>query len=141
MVAAGTKADVKIAGEIFTAEVIQEAHTIDEITRTRVVRLIVNNEAHKLHPGQYADVYFNFDTDEQVLAVPETALMRSDDGDWVVFVEEDAGHFIPHEVELGRTLGALREITGVDNGSRIVMKGAFFVASEIAKSGFDPHDH
>jgi RND family efflux transporter MFP subunit len=141
VVTAGTVADVKIAGERFQAEVIQEAHTIDEITRTRVVRLLVNNEAHKLHPGQYADVYFNFTTDEQVLAVPETALMRGGDGDWVVFVEEEPGHYIPHEVELGRSLGGFREISGVPDGSTIVMEGAFFVASEIAKSGFDPHDH
>lgn len=143
-VPAGTKADVKIAGETFSAEVIQEAHTIDEVTRTRVVRLLVDNEAHKLHPGQYADVYFNFTTDEQVLAVPETALMRGGDGDWLVFVavaEEDGHHFTPHEVELGRRLGQFREITGVPSGSSIAMEGAFFVASEIAKSGFDPHNH
>ncbi|MFT7430930.1 MAG: cobalt-zinc-cadmium efflux system membrane fusion protein, partial [Colwellia sp.] len=25
--------------------------------------------------------------------------------------------------------------------TRVVTKGAFFVASEIAKSGFDPHGH
>lgn len=141
VVPAGTMAQAKIAGETFPAKVIQEAHTIDEVTRTRIVRLVVNNEEHKLHPGQYADVYFSFSTDEEVLAVPETALMRGGDGDWVVFVEEEPGHFMPHEVDLGRSLGAFREISGVPDGSRIVMEGAFFVASEIAKSGFDPHDH
>lgn len=141
VVLAGAMADVKIGGETFSAQVIQEAHTIDEVTRTRVVRLLVNNEAHKLHPGQYADVFFSFTTDEQVLAVPETALMRGGDGDWIVFVEEEPGHFTPHEVELGRSLGAYREISGVKDGSPVVMEGAFFVASEIAKSGFDPHDH
>lgn len=140
-VPAGTKATIKVAGASFPAEVIQEAHTIDETTRTRVVRLLVNNDDHKLHPGQYADVYFNFSTGEQVLAVPETALMRGGDGDWVVFVEDEPGHFTSHEVELGRTLGDFREITGVANGSKVVMEGAFFVASEEAKSGFDPHNH
>ena len=140
-VSAGTKATATIAGESFIANVIQEAHTIDEVTRTRVVRLAVNNDEHKLHPGQYADVYFNFTTKEQVLAVPETALMRGGDGDWVVYVEEEAGHFIPHEVEIGRSLGTFREISGIPSGLSVVIKGAFFVASEQAKSGFDPHDH
>jgi hypothetical protein len=45
------------------------------------------------------------------------------------------------EVELGRALGPLREITGVKPGTRIVTEGAFFVASQIAKGGFDPHNH
>jgi hypothetical protein len=76
-----------------------------------------------------------------VLAAPESALMRGSDGDWKVFVEEEVGHFVAHEVELGRSFGQWREITGLAAGSRVVMEGAFFVASEIAKSGFDPHAH
>ena len=144
----GTKAQIHVGGDVFNASVAQEAHTIDAKTRTRVVRLLVSNELHRLHPGQFADVYFLFKTDMPVLAVPESALMRSDDGDWVVFVEESesgknarAEAFSAKEVELGRFFGEWREIHGIEPGSRVVMKGAFFVASEAAKSGFDPHNH
>ena len=140
-VPAGTMAQAVIAGESFSAEVIQESHTIDEITRTRVVRLRVNNEEHKLHPGQYADIYFTFTDKEEVLTVPETALIRGPDGDWLVFIEEEPGHYKGQEVELGRTFGEYREISGVSHGSMVVMEGAFFVASEQAKAGFDPHNH
>ncbi len=138
---AGTPATVKVAGESFPAKVIQKAHTIDEVTRTRIVRLSVQNTEHKLHPGQFADVLFRFTTADPVLSVPETALIRGADGDWVVFVEEEPGYFIPHEVEVGRTLGTFREIKGVSDGLPVVMEGAFFVASEAAKTGFDPHGH
>ncbi|OUS00597.1 hypothetical protein A9Q81_10450 [Gammaproteobacteria bacterium 42_54_T18] len=144
----GTKAQINVGGNIFDANVVQAAHTIDPKTRTRIVRLLVNNESHQLHPGQFADVYFLFKTETPVLAVPETALMRSADGDWVVFVSEKEGRenteaktFSAKEVELGRFFGEWREIIGVEPGSRVVMTGAFFVASEIAKSGFDPHNH
>ncbi len=137
----GTAAQVKIGEDIFPASITQKAHTIDPQTRTRIVRLVVNNEAHLLHPGMFADVYFSLDATEPVLAVPESALMRGGDGDWTVFVEEETGHFVAHEVELGRSFGQWREISGLAAGSRVVMEGAFFVASEIAKSGFDPHDH
>jgi len=140
-VPAGTEAQVHIVGEVFAASVTQEAHTIDLQTRTRVVRLLVNNEAHRLHPGMFAEVYFSYTTKELILAVPESALMRGGDGDWTIFIEEEPGHFEAHEVELGRSLDQWREITGVPAGSRVVMEGAFFVASEIAKSGFDPHNH
>ncbi|WP_301388237.1 efflux RND transporter periplasmic adaptor subunit [Thalassolituus sp. UBA2590] len=138
---AGTRAEV-VAGDVrVNAKVTQEAHTIDPISRTRTVRLLVNNPEHRLHPGQFAEVYFRFQTKRPVLAVPETALMRGADGDWTVFVEDHPGEFQPVEVELGRALGPLREISGVGPGARIVTQGAFFVASQIAKGGFDPHNH
>lgn len=138
---AGTQAEV-VAGDVrVNAKVTQEAHTIDPVTRTRTVRLLVNNPEHRLHPGQFAEVYFRFQTNRPVLAVPETALMRGADGDWTVFVEDHPGEFQPVEVELGQALGPLREISGVAPGTRIVTQGAFFVASQIAKGGFDPHNH
>jgi membrane fusion protein, heavy metal efflux system len=138
---AGTQALVKVAEGTFQARVAQEAHIIDQKSRTRVIRLLVDNSAHRLHPGLFADVYFSFTTKTPVLAVPESALMRGADGDWTVFVEQEPGQFKAHEVELGRSFGKWREVSGIAAGHPVVMKGAFFVASQIAKSGFDPHDH
>ncbi len=138
---AGTQAEVQVAGERYPAEVVQEAHTIDPVTRTRVVRLLLNNTVHRLHPGMFADVFFSFATEQAVLAVPEAALIRGADGDWSVFVEQPPGKFQAQEVELGRSLGNLREISGLPPGQWVVTEGAFFVASEQAKGGFDPHNH
>jgi cobalt-zinc-cadmium efflux system membrane fusion protein len=138
---AGSQAKIRVAEEFFPAVVTQEAHTIDPNTRTRVIRMLVINDSHRLHPGQFADVYFSFATDTPVLAVPESALMRGADGDWTVFVEGEPGEFRPQEVELGQSLGEWREISGVAEGAAIVMQGAFFVASQLAKGGFDPHGH
>ena len=138
---AGTQAQVGVGGDLFTARVTQEAHTIDPQTRTRVVRLQVNNDAHRLHPGLFTDVHFSLTTETPVLAVPESALMRGADGDWTVFVEAEPGRFKAQEVELGRSLGKWRAITGINAGTRVVFEGAFFVASQIAKGGFDPHGH
>jgi len=137
----GTQAEIVAGDTRMMASVTQEAHTIDPLTRTRTVRLLLNNPEHRLHPGQFAEVFFRFRTEMSVLAVPETALMRGADGDWNVFVEDHPGEFEPIEVELGRALGPLREIVGIEPGSRIVTHGAFFVASQIAKGGFDPHNH
>jgi len=138
---AGMLAEVKIGDETFGAKVVQAGHTIDPETRTRTVRLVIENTKHELHPGMFAEAYFIFNTEKPVLAVPETALMRGNDGDWTVFVETESNQFVAQEVELGRFLGKWREISGIKAGSRIVMTGAFFVASEIAKGGFDPHNH
>lgn len=132
---------IKFAGQSYPAKVIQEAHTIDPKSRTRIIRLAVDNSHDKLHSGMFVKVYFQFITQQQVTAVPEQALIRGTDGDWLVFAEQQTGEFKAVEVTLGRALGELREITGIKSGTRLVIKGAFFVASEIAKSGFDPHNH
>lgn len=137
----GTQAIIEMADQSFVATVIQEAHTIDPKTRTRIVRLAVKNSQDRLHPGMFVNVNFNFSTNKPVMAVPESALMGSSDGDWMVFVEDHPGEFMAKEVELGRSLGQFREISGLAPQTRIVTKGAFFVASEIAKGGFDPHNH
>jgi len=126
---------------VHVAKVIQEAHTIDPSTRTRIVRLSVENTDDSLHSGMFVNVNFQFDTQSPVMAVPETALMRGADGDWTVFVEDHSGEFKAVEVELGQPLGNYRQIIGIEPNTRLVTKGAFFVASEIAKGGFDPHGH
>jgi len=137
----GTKAKIIIDEQEFNAVVIQEGHTIDQQSRTRTIRLSVENTQHQLHPGMFTDVNFLFNEDKAVMTVPETALMRSVDGDWVVYVEDHPGEFESVEVELGRRFVQGREIKGIKSGTRVVIKGAFFVASQIAKGGFDPHNH
>lgn len=132
---------VEFNGQNYSAQVIQEAHTIDPLTRTRIIRLSLENIRDNLHSGMFVKVNFQFATLEKVMAVPEDALIRGADGDWTVFVEDHPGEFKTIEVELGRSLGDFREINGLKSGTRVVTQGAFFVASEIAKSGFDPHNH
>jgi RND family efflux transporter MFP subunit len=137
----GTLAKIEFSGQFHDAKVIQEAHTIDPSTRTRIVRLAVENKDDSLHSGMFVNVNFQFNTETPVMAVPETALMRGTDGDWTVFVEDHPGEFKAVEVKLGQPLGNYRQIIGITPNTRIVTKGAFFVASEIAKGGFDPHGH
>ena len=137
----GTPALINTGGESFPARVTQEAHKIDPRSRTRIVRLVVDNADHKLHSGLFADVAFQFKTPEPVMALPESAVLRGADGDWQVFVETAQGRYEPREVELVQTLGEHLVISGVASGSRVVTSGAFFVQSEIAKSGFEVHNH
>ena len=78
---------------------------------------------------------------ENALTVPEEALTRSADGDWQLFVEEEPGHYKPVEIQLNGQLENRRIVTGIEPGTRVVTRGAFFLASEMAKSGFDIHNH
>jgi RND family efflux transporter MFP subunit len=173
----GTKAQLLLSGSTdnkqrsYQAEVIQQAHTIDAKTRTRIVRLKVKNTDHQLHPGLFVDVYFSVLSHKPVLAVPETALTQGSDGDWLIYIaktshENDSGDednhgeqereemvFTAQEVELGayyqvfsqqsQQWTSWREVIGAakDNKINVVTKGAFFITSQSAKSGFDTHNH
>ncbi|ALO36425.1 hypothetical protein CMT41_18010 [Colwellia sp. MT41] len=209
----GTKAQVILLASkpsentTYQAEVIQQAHTIDPKTRTRIVRLKVKNTNHQLHPGLFVDVYFSQLSKNPVLVVPESALLRGADGDWYLYLKQEhlkqehskqenshqgdqhqheealehgesheqvlsvslAGElahdavlehqqeqqepttFIAQEVELGAVYRVFsektqqwlswREITGVEANSYFAITGAFFIASQGAKSGFDAHNH
>lgn len=137
----GDPVTVSVDDQRFAAKVIQEGHTIDHKTRTRTVRLAVNNEKDQLHPGLFADVYFSVESDGPVLAVKDSALMRAPDGDWQIFIEHEPGKFEPKKVELVDEKGPWKVIRGVKEGTEYVDNGAFFVRSQIAKGGFDPHNH
>lgn len=137
----GLPAEIKVGPITQPGTVLQQAHTIDPVTRTRVVHLAIDNREHLLHPGQFAEVRFLFRTETAVLTVPETALLRHADGTWQVFVEDSPGHYRARAVTRGRAFGSLREVSDIEPGTTVVTQGAFFVASQIAKGGFDPHNH
>lgn len=125
--------------------VTQIHHRLDETTRTQAVRIEVPDPGHRLHPGVFVDVVVMVGAAEPALAVPEAAVLRGPDGDWQVFVAEAEAEgddvFRPVEVELVRTAGGMAVIEGLVPGTRVVTQGAFFLQSELAKGGFDPHNH
>ncbi|MCK4586357.1 MAG: efflux RND transporter periplasmic adaptor subunit, partial [Gammaproteobacteria bacterium] len=121
--------------------VTQIHHTLDEATRTLAVRIEVANIDDRLHPGLFVDARIQSDSTHTALSVPVNAVLRSPDGDWQVFVEEKPGHFKPQEVDVLNTVGDRAIIDGIKPGTRVVTQGAFFIQSELAKSGFDIHNH
>jgi len=137
----GSEAVVTVSGHRLPAKVIQVHHKLDESTRTIAVRLEVENVDDELHPGQFVQAQINTGGDTKALAVPTEAVLRNLDGDWVVLVEEEPGKFKPREIDVQGQPGKLIQINGIEAGTRVVTKGAFFVQSEIAKSGFEVHNH
>ncbi len=140
-VAIGARAWIQVGALRLPGTVIQARHALDERTRTLALRIEVENPGDRLHPGQFVQALLESSAHEAVLAVPLEAVMRSPDGDWQVFVEEAPGRFKPREVEVLRTVGERMVIEGLEEGTRIVTRGAFFIQSEIAKGGFEIHNH
>lgn len=145
----GSLAVVALTDQKFIGKVIQSAHTIDASTRTRIVRIEVENTNHILHPGMFVDVLFSKQSSNKVTALPQSALIRSQDGHWQVFIEQAPGKFKAVEVDLGGNYNSpegsdntlWQQVFGLPVGVRVVKTGAFFIASQAAKSSFDSHNH
>ena len=137
----GSPARVGIGGHWIDGHVIQAYHALDETTRTLPVRVQVPNPDDELHPGLFVDVLIMDEYGEDVMAVPEAAVLRSADGDWQVFVVSGEDEFEPVEVTVDRTAAGLAAIEGVEPGTQVVVEGGFFLQSEYAKSDFSIHNH
>ena len=135
------KATIQAGKMTLQGIVTQIHHTLDESTRTLAVRIKISNIDDKLHPGLFVDARIETNNSEVAMNIPVNAVLRSPDGDWQIFVEEEPGHFKPEEIEVISTVGDRVIINGIKPGTRVVTQGAFFVQSELAKSGFDIHNH
>jgi len=140
-VAVGSQAKIKSGKDWLPGKVVRADHTVDEATRTLAIHIDVANAGHQLHAGQFVEALIEGKQKVRGIALPLAAVMRSPDGDWQVFVEAAPGRFEPKEVKVVRTIGDQMVIEGIAEGSSVVTKGAFFVQSEIAKSGFEVHNH
>jgi len=138
----GAPARIKADDVWLDGKVIQVHHELDEVTRTLAIRLEIDNPDDNLHPGQFVTANIQSDdSSQQALVLPQDAVMRSADGDWQVFVEEEPGEYEPREIEIVRKFSGQVVIEGLKPGVRVVTSGAFFVQSEFAKSGFAVHNH
>lgn len=137
----GSPARIQVGKRWLTGKVAQARHTLDATTRTLAVHIEVANRHDELHPGQFVNVVIEDNNKREGLVVPVDAVLRSPDGDWQLFVEVAPGRFEPKEIDVLTTVGDQMLIQGIAEGTTVVGKGAFFVQSEMAKGGFDPHNH
>ncbi len=142
LVSKGNYAEIVFGSQILPATVSQVHHTLDESTRTLAIRLEVDNPNDQLHSGMFVTANISANKTIQALQVPEAAVVRSPDGDWQIFLEADKkGEFKAQEIELVKIINGKAIIEGINPGANVVTKGAFFVQSELAKSGFEIHNH
>ncbi len=136
-------ARVNIGGHWHPGKVIQKHHLLDEQTRTVRVRIGVTPHGEHHHAGEFVQVAIAADADhaEPTLAVPESALVQDDEGNWTVFVELNPGHFKQTRIHRGTTRGKKIAISGIPEGTPVVTEGAFYLGAELAKSGFKIHSH
>lgn len=137
IVSVGAWPSLKLKGRItYIADLVNEA------TRTVKARIEVTNPGRKLKPEMFATVELALPADTPpVLAVPEEAIQELE-GKKVLFVTENGTEFEPRKVELGRAAGGMAEVvSGLKEGERYAVKGAFLLKSEMQKGELGEHGH
>ncbi|MCW5800673.1 MAG: Putative Heavy metal efflux system, membrane fusion protein [Nitrospira sp.] len=130
----GQSVEVHVAaypGQAFQGRITYVGDVLDPATRTMRLRLELPNPERKLKPAMYATVRVYSEPEANALLIPESAVQRDRDRQFV-FVEREPAKFEARDVKLGNSNG--REIKvedGLLEGESIVTKGAFVLKSEL----------
>ncbi|WP_293006482.1 efflux RND transporter periplasmic adaptor subunit [Nitrosomonas sp.] len=118
-----------IGGADFDGVIIFVSDTVNRLTRTVMTRVMVENPDRKLKPDMLANMHIT-DTQHKTLVVPEAAIVRELNQDYV-FVAISDNQFQRVPVELGPEVADYRPVlNGLSIDQRIVMTGAFHLDSE-----------
>ncbi len=101
---------------------------VDPNTRTLQARIVVDNPGEKLKRDVYCTVTVNAGSVSNVLAVPNTSILRDDNNQPFVYVASGANQFGRRDVELGAGQnGQTQILKGISVGERVVGDGSLFL--------------
>jgi membrane fusion protein (multidrug efflux system) len=121
-------------GELFSGHIIAVNPEIDQITRSVRVRATLTNKGELLRPGMFANVEVMLPSQQDVLAIPATAVLYAPYGDTVFVVETKKDEKSGQETKLLRQqiirLGKARGdfvavLDGLKEGDTVVTSGVF----------------
>lgn len=120
-----------LPGRTLDATIAFIGRTVNAETRAAPLVADINNEDLLLKPGMFVRVLLPDGPPIQVLAVPESAIVRHE-GRVFVFVVEGNDKFVPRDVAIGPTIDSWVEIhSGLTEGDRIAVAGTFVLKSEL----------
>ncbi len=141
-------------GAVFTGRVALIEPALDEASRTAHVRVVLDNAAGRFRPGLFVTVAVPVqespDPQPGATSAPGAAAPVAVPGEAVqtisglpaLFVEKAPGLFELRPVEIGREAHGLVEIRrGLEEGERVVVKGAFLLKSELLKGSIGGDEH
>lgn len=121
-------------GVLFRGQVSHIDSTIDERTRTARVRVAVPNTERRLRPGQFVDARLSPQSGARMAIVVDPTSVTQIDGEDCLFVATSADTYEVREVDLGaHGDGVVEIVSGIHDGDRIVVSGAFALKSELAR--------
>jgi cobalt-zinc-cadmium efflux system membrane fusion protein len=135
----GAKAEVELNAfpkRRFAGVVEYIGRQIDPVARTVTARIRLTNQDDVLRLGLFgiARVAIGTEQSDPVLVIPRSAVAEIS-GKPVVFVRQPDGDFELHEVVLGQSnLGKVQVLSGLREGEKVVVEGAFTLKSAVLRS-------
>ncbi|MCU7812355.1 MAG: efflux RND transporter periplasmic adaptor subunit [Candidatus Thiodiazotropha sp. (ex Notomyrtea botanica)] len=120
--------------QVFTGKIIAVNPEIDEMTRSVRARATLSNTGELLRPGMFANVEVMLSDEDEVLAIPATAVLYAPYGDTVFVIDEVEDEASGEKqqvlrqqiVRLGDTRGDFVAVeTGLEEGESVVTSGVF----------------
>ena len=101
---------------------------VDPNTRTLQARILVDNPGEKLKKDMYCTVTVTAGVLSNVVAVPNSSVLRDDNNQPFVYVATGQNQFGRRDVELGESQNGRTQITkGISVGDRVVGDGGLFL--------------
>ncbi|MDR2476817.1 MAG: efflux RND transporter periplasmic adaptor subunit [Treponema sp.] len=132
----GLPAEVRLEafpGEIFPAQVVKLSPVVDPASRTKSITLRFINEDPRINPGMFARLKLNTRTYENVISIPQDAVVQIRGSTAVFVLSETADQVSIREVSLGVTVDGEVEIkSGLNAGDKVVVQGQQFLTGGAA---------
>lgn len=138
----GLPLEVSVApypGEVFRATVSMISPIVDERTRTIRVKALLPNPDHRLRPGLFARAELGIARREDVVLIPEEAVLQRADGP-VAFRAVDGATRVERRVlQIGRIKsGEVEVVSGLSPGDSVVIRGHAALPDGAAISARNP---
>jgi len=114
--------------DVFHGRISYIAAALDPNTRTLQARIETVNPADKLKKGMYVTASVNAGSVRNVVAVPDSAVLRDDENQPFIYVATSGDQFGRRSVTLGESQNGTTQITsGLNPGDRFIGDGSLFV--------------
>jgi cobalt-zinc-cadmium efflux system membrane fusion protein len=101
---------------------------VDPATRTTSVRIVTRNPGGLLKKDMFVDAVIHTRTQQRILTVPVSAVLRNEQNEPLVYVEVQPGKFAQRLVTLGAQQNDQTEIrSGLKEGENVVSEGSLFL--------------
>ena len=114
--------------DVFHGRISYIAASLDPTTRTLQARIETANPGGKLRKDMYVTATVSAGTERDAIAVPDAAVLRDDDNQPFVYLEQSGGQFGRRQVALGESLnGQTQIVSGLNPGDHYIANGSLFL--------------
>lgn len=114
--------------DVFHGKISFVSPALDPNTRTLQARIVVQNPGEKLKKDMYVTATVVAGTISNAIAVPDAAILRSDENLPFVYVAVSSNQFGRRRVDIGESQGGQTQVLkGLSPGDKVVGDGALFL--------------